>query len=107
MEDLIPWLGNNRKDILQHVAVHFSDGSRASGIMLSFEDIPRITRIRYWQNPDGMELRKCPFFWKSDDGKSWCRIHDVKPRVCREFTPWNWKNLEYYGSCPACMDKAP
>jgi Fe-S-cluster containining protein len=52
-------------------------------------------------------LRRCPFFWRSEDGKSWCSIHELKPRVCREFTPWNWKNLEYYGSCPACRDKAP
>jgi Fe-S-cluster containining protein len=107
VEDLIPWLDKHRQDILQHVSIHFSDGSKVNGTTLSVDDLPRIARIRYWQDSDGRELRRCPFFRRSDDGRSWCGIHDVKPRVCREFTPWKWKNLEYYGSCPACRDKAP
>ncbi|KUG15247.1 hypothetical protein ASZ90_015102 [hydrocarbon metagenome] len=107
VEDIIPWIIQNRQDILQHVSVWFTDGQRVSGSALTRDDLARIARIRYWQDPDGKELRRCPFFWRSDDGRSWCRIHDLKPRVCREFTPWNWKNLEYYGNCPACRDKAP
>jgi len=106
-EDLIPWLTSGRQDILRHVSILLDDGTKLSGTSLSIADLPRIARIRYWQDPEGKELRYCPFFWRSDDGRSWCRIHDVKPRVCREFTPWNWKNLEFYGSCPACRDKAP
>ena len=106
-EDLIPWLTSGRQDILRHVSFLLDDGTKLSGTSLSIADLPRIARIRYWQDPEGKELRYCPFFWRSDDGRSWCRIHDVKPRVCREFTPWNWKNLDYYGSCPACRDKAP
>ena len=106
-EDLVPWLENNRQDILQHVSICFADGTKVSGSSLSIGDLTRISRIWYWQDTDGTDLRSCPFFWRSDDGRSWCRIHNVKPWVCREFTPWNWKNLEYYGSCPACRDKAP
>jgi Fe-S-cluster containining protein len=106
-DDLIPWLENNRQDILQHVTIKMNDGTSISGRSISIDALPRVTRVRYWQDQDGTGLRRCPFFQRSDDGRSWCRIHDAKPQVCREFTPWKWKNLEYYGSCPACRDKAP
>lgn len=106
-EDLIPWLDGDRQDILRHVTVWFSSGERGSGTDLTPERLVHVVRIRYWQAPDGTSLRNCPFFWRSGDGRSWCRIHALKPRVCREFTPWNWMNLEYYGSCPACRDRAP
>jgi Fe-S-cluster containining protein len=107
IEDIIPWIVQDRKDILRHVGIRFSDGRKASGAELSERDLDRISRIYYWQDPDGKPMRKCPFFRRSEDGKAWCGIHTVKPRVCREFTPWNWMNLEYYGSCPACREKAP
>ena len=107
IDDLIPWLVHNRQDILQHVAIRFSNGSRISGRFISPDDLPRIARIIYWQGTDGTYLRECPFFWKSNDGKSWCKIHDIKPQVCREFTPWKWQNHEFYGYCPACRDKSP
>jgi Fe-S-cluster containining protein len=74
---------------------------------VSAGDLPRIVRISYWHGPGGRVLKKCPFFGRSVDGKARCKIHDVKPRVCREFTPWNWANNEFYGNCPACRDKAP
>ncbi len=107
IEDIIPWLREGRDDILRHIAIRFSDGKRVSGNELSAGDLPRIARISYWQDPGGGMLRECPFFGRSADGKARCRIHAVKPRVCREFTPWNWLNNEFYGSCPACRDKAP
>jgi Fe-S-cluster containining protein len=107
VEDLIPWLEENRTDILQHVAIRLTDGRRVSGSSLSAADLPRITRVTYWQDTDGTEVRECPFFRRSPVGKALCTIHEVKPRVCREFTPWTWQNHEFYGSCPACRDKAP
>jgi Fe-S-cluster containining protein len=107
VEDLVPWVTSGRSDILRHVAIRFSDGSRVSGNRLSKSDLPRITSIRYWQDLSGRTLRKCPFFRRSEDGKAWCGIHDVKPLICRTFTPWNWKNNEFYGSCPACREKSP
>jgi len=107
ISDLLPWLESDRKDILQHVSVRLSDGRWISGSTLSRNDLPEVNRIRYWQDPDGRNIRECPFFMRSDDGKARCRIHDVKPRVCREFTPWNWENNEFYGACPACREKTP
>jgi Fe-S-cluster containining protein len=107
VEDLVPWIDNGRKDILRHVAVRLSDGKRCGGDELAATDLSRIVRISYWQDPSGRKLRKCPFFGRSAGGKAMCGIHGVKPRVCREFNPWNWVNNEFYGSCPACRDKAP
>jgi Fe-S-cluster containining protein len=107
IDDLIPWLAGNRHDILRHVSIRLSNGRWVSGSAVSSEDLPRISRIRFWQDPDGRSLRECPFFARSGDGKARCGIHDVKPRVCREFTPWNWQNNEFYGNCPACREKTP
>ncbi|HON82209.1 MAG TPA: YkgJ family cysteine cluster protein [Methanoregulaceae archaeon] len=107
VEDLRPWLEQNRTDILQHVAIRLSDGKRISGNDLAQEDLSRIVRISYWQDATGNMVRKCPFFRRDENKTAWCTIHDVKPRVCREFTPWTWRNTEFYGRCPACREKAP
>lgn len=107
IEDLLPWLENNRTDILQHVAIRLSDGSRVSGTGLTANDLPRIIRIYYWQDTSGRKMRECPFFRRDEEGRALCGIHDLKPRVCREFTPWTWQNHEFYGNCPACREKAP
>ncbi len=107
IEDLIPWIAHNRTDILRHVRIRYSDGRKGSGTGVSVHDLDNISLIYYWQDTRGKTMQKCPFFSRSEDGKAWCGIHAVKPRVCREFTPWNWENLEYYGNCPACREKAP
>lgn len=107
VEDLIPWLEGDRQDILRHVSIRFSDGRWVSGNTISAEDLSRISRISYWQDPAGRRMRECPFFSRSGEGKARCRIHDVKPAVCRSFTPWNWENNEFYGNCPACREKTP
>ena len=40
-EDLVPWLENNRQDILQHVSICFADGTKVSGSALSIDDLPQ------------------------------------------------------------------
>ncbi|MDD1672337.1 MAG: YkgJ family cysteine cluster protein [Methanomicrobiales archaeon] len=107
VEDLIPWLASNRQDILRHVSIRYSDGSWSSGSALSGKDLPRVSQLRYWQDTDGNPLHHCPFLRRSEDGKARCAIHDIKPAVCRGFTPWTWQNHEFYGNCPACREKAP
>lgn len=107
VEDLIPWIDEGRNDILQYVSIRLSDNRRIIGTAISPGDLSRITRISYWHDPDGKRLKECPFFGRSEDGKARCRIHAVKPRVCQEFTPWNWENNEFYGNCPACREKTP
>jgi Fe-S-cluster containining protein len=105
-DDLLPWFAGNRKDILRHVIVWLDDGNRRSGADITEADLPRIAHVRYWQDTIGRELHCCPFLYRSSDGKAWCGIHDCKPAVCREFTPWTWQNHEFYGNCPACLDKS-
>ena len=105
-EDLIPWLSDNRQDILQHVTLYLSDGKRVNGNEISSGDLTHVLRIRYWQDPSGKPLHHCPFLRRSSDRKAWCGIHDCKPTVCREFTPWTWQNHEFYGNCPACREKS-
>ncbi len=107
IEDLIPWLAGDRHDILQHVSIRLTDGRRVSGGAISGNDLSRISQIRYWQDSSGRKMKECPFFTRSVEGKARCRIHDVKPAVCRAFTPWNWQNNDFYGSCPACREKTP
>jgi Fe-S-cluster containining protein len=107
VEDLVPWLEEGRRDILQHVSIRLSDGRWVSGTAITAGDLLRVSQVRYWQDRDGTTIRKCPFFTRSGEGKARCRIHDVKPAVCRAFAPWNWENNEFYGNCPACREKTP
>jgi Fe-S-cluster containining protein len=105
-DDLLPWFDLNRQDILCHVMIWLEGGIRMSGSDITRADIPRVIRVRYWQDSMGSELRSCPFLRRSGDGKALCGIHDCKPAVCREFTPWTWQNHEFYGNCPACREKS-
>jgi Fe-S-cluster containining protein len=105
--DIIPWIEGNRQDILQHVSIQFTDGERLNGKDITLEDLPRVARIRYWVGNHGRALRHCPFFYRADDGKAYCRIHDAKPAVCIRFTPWNEKIRDYALNCPACRETAP
>ncbi|MDD1673874.1 MAG: hypothetical protein LUP99_05650, partial [Methanomicrobiales archaeon] len=88
------------------VSLAFSDGTWISANDISVADLSRIIGIHYWQDLKGKTLRTCPFFQRSADKKAWCAIHDCKPTVCREFTPWNWQNHEFAGNCPTCREKA-
>ena len=104
--DLYPWLAGNHRDILCHVIVWLDGGTRISGSDITTAELPRISRVRFWQNPTGKEIHYCPFLRRSADGRAWCGIHDCKPAVCRGFTPWTWQNHEFYGNCPACREKS-
>jgi Fe-S-cluster containining protein len=106
-KDIIPWIAQGRKDILQHVGIRFNDGTKKNGQDISLEDLPHIAGINYWVSMDGRKIRHCPFFFREEDGKVWCRIHDAKPKVCIRFTPWNEGIRDYALSCPACRENAP
>ncbi|OPX73681.1 MAG: Flagellin N-methylase [Methanoregulaceae archaeon PtaB.Bin152] len=107
-EDLRPWIEQDREEILQHVTVFLENGKKTSGTGIAPGDIPRIKRVRYWQDPSGRPLRHCPFLGRTADGKAFCRIHDVRPAVCREYAPWNCDNGDYqYVRCQACRERTP
>jgi hypothetical protein len=55
----------------------------------------------------GRAMTHCPFFFRADDGKVYCRIHTAKPKVCIGFTPWNEGIRDYALNCPACRNSAP
>ncbi|HOX34377.1 MAG TPA: hypothetical protein P5217_07240 [Methanoregulaceae archaeon] len=107
VEDIVPWILSGRTDILQHVGIRFSDGSFATGARLSLSDVPRVARIDYWVDPGGKKLRHCPFFFRAEDKKAYCRIHGAKPAVCIEFAPWDEGIRDYALACPACRDTTP
>ena len=107
IEVIIPWIRDNREDILQHVSLTFRGGKRRCGKEISFGNVPQITLIRYWIGIDGRALSYCPFFRRADDGKACCMIHDTKPKVCTGFTPWNEGIRDYALNCPACRNSAP
>jgi Fe-S-cluster containining protein len=107
IDDIIPWITHGRRDILQHVGIRFNDTTQKNERELSLDDIPRVTRIDYWVSIEGRKVRHCPFFFRADDGKVWCRIHDAGAKVCIRFTPWDEGICEYALNCPACRENAP
>jgi len=107
IEDLIPWLKERRLDILQHVSVTFLGGKRCRGSDIAVEDLSVPVRIDYWVDTDGKKLTSCPFFYRAEDGKVYCRIHAAKPKICTGFTPWNEGIRDYALNCPACRNSAP
>ena len=106
-EDLVPWIRNDRQDILRHVGIRFAGGRRQTGRNLTLVDLPQVTRIDYWVDPDGRTLTHCPFYYRAADNKVYCRIHDTKPAVCIGFTPWNEGIRDYALNCPACRNNTP
>jgi Fe-S-cluster containining protein len=107
IEDVIPWFINDRKDILRHVSFQFNDGTRVNGTNISSSDFGRIISIDYWIEPNGKYLHNCPFFRRAENGKVYCRIHDMKPAVCQGFAPWAEIWHDYGLNCPACKDISP
>lgn len=108
MEDLVPWIQKVRSDILQHVTVYLDGKRKIRGTAVVPGDLSRITRVRFWQDPSGRPLRSCPFFERTGDGKAFCRIHDIRPAVCREYAPWNCGDGDYQNvRCLACRERTP
>jgi Fe-S-cluster containining protein len=107
IEDLIPWINAGRQDILQHVSLTLFHGKRRNGQGLLFSDLPDIVRIDYWVDTKGRAMTYCPFFFRADNRKVYCRIHTAKPKVCIGFTPWNEGIRDYALNCPACLNSAP
>ncbi|MCX5998077.1 MAG: hypothetical protein NTU41_00375 [Chloroflexi bacterium] len=67
------WRRGCRADILRYLWL--LDGRRANGSL--WID---------WADPDtGHYLSCCPFLERAGWGKCVCRIHETKPRICREF----------------------
>ena len=106
-EDILPWIEQHRRDILQHVGIRFRDGKRCSGVNLTPADIPSIVRIDFWTDTSGNAISYCPFYFRAGDGKVYCRIHLVKPRVCIGFHPWDEPIKDYALNCEACRQVLP
>jgi Fe-S-cluster containining protein len=72
-EDVARWEQTGRSDILEWVGAFKKD---TGGIV-----------YRIWIRPGTRTFAEtCPFLQKNPDNHLWaCRIHDVKPRICREY----------------------
>lgn len=78
-EDVLRWREQKREDILRHAYV--------------FENLG----ADLWVDAKTQErLYSCPFF-ETRNGRSLCRIHNTKPKICREF-PLAWEKFE----CSLC-----
>ncbi|MBP7121384.1 MAG: YkgJ family cysteine cluster protein [Methanolinea sp.] len=108
VDDLIPWIRQDKQDILQHVTVYLDSNRKVRGTDVAAGDLPYILKVWFWQDPSGRRLRYCPFLARREDGRAFCRIHDVRPAVCREYAPWNCSDGEYQNvRCQACREKTP
>ena len=70
---LLYWEQTGRSDVLEWVGAFKKDG--------------RETVYRIWMKPGTRTFAEtCPFLQKIPHENKWiCRIHDVKPRICREY----------------------
>ena len=83
-EDVALWRAAGRSDILKWV--HEIEGEGQKG------------KYRAWVAPGtGKEVDECPFLEKEPERGKWrCRIHDVKPAICRHY-PLNRKHAVMSG----------
>ena len=72
-DDVVYWEQTGRSDVLEWVGAFKKDG--------------RETVYRIWMKPGTRAFAEtCPFLNKIPHENKWiCRIHDVKPRICREY----------------------
>jgi len=85
-DDVAYWKHTDRSDILEWVGAFENDGQE--------------TIYRIWMKPGTRTLAEsCPFLQKKPHENAWvCRIHDVKPRICRDY-PVSRKHAVMTG-CP-------
>ena len=72
-DDVAYWEQAGRSDVLEWVGAYEQDGQE--------------TTYRIWMKPGTRTVAEtCPFLQKISDENKWiCRIHDVKPHICREY----------------------
>jgi Fe-S-cluster containining protein len=72
-EDVASWQESGRADILEWVGV-----TRSNCLVPVY---------RIWVTPGTNQLAEvCPFLKRQSSENRWlCRIHDVKPKICREY----------------------
>jgi Fe-S-cluster containining protein len=90
VEDVERWQALGRTDILEWVGVFKGEGQK--------------TVYQIWIQPGTREVaEKCPFLQKDAATNRWlCRIHDVKPAICRQY-PVSRKHALMTG-CPGFDD---
>jgi len=88
-DDVARWQRTGRTDIMDWVGVFQKDGRNAV--------------YRIWIKPGTREFAEvCPFLQKKPHKNQWfCRIHDVKPRICRQY-PVSKKHAIMTG-CPGFL----
>jgi Fe-S-cluster containining protein len=72
-DDVAFWERKGRSDVLEWVGAYKKDGQE--------------TVYRIWVRPGTRTFAEtCPFLQKKPDENIWiCRIHDVKPHICRDY----------------------
>lgn len=90
-EDVARWRSLGRTDILERVGIFERDG--------------RETAYRIWMIPGTTERAEiCPFLHHVSSENRWvCRIHDVKPAICRQY-PFTRKHALMTG-CPGFQNE--
>jgi Fe-S-cluster containining protein len=71
-------------------------------------DPDTVTTFADMRTPAGYPYKTCPFRRKVKEGKYVCRIHETKPELCKDFTPWvdGWVSQgESYNWCEAVKSK--
>jgi len=93
--DLFTWMINGKTEVLRYFTGLLGDGRLINCASLEPSDLGDIINIEM-RNPDSGEyLTVCPFLRRVDETKYICSIHDIKPEMCCNFTPWIRRQTDF------------
>lgn len=93
--DLYTWMVNGNTDVLRYFFGQMSDGRIINCAALEPSDIGEIIEIGMRDPGSGGYLTVCPFLKRVADSRYVCSIHEIKPEMCCNFTPWERRQTDF------------
>lgn len=104
--DIERWILGGRQDVLQFFFAKKKDGSLVHCTDTEKFTLNDLASIEM-RVPETLErFGICPFLQLNLKERSSCSIHETKPEVCRNYTPWEWGNSNAdLEKCPLVVQK--
>jgi Fe-S-cluster containining protein len=100
--DILRWIENSRSDILQYFIFYKSDGSVLTDLSELESSIDSVIDGEMKNSGTGEFYDKCPFLIEKSD-KYYCSIHETKPKICKDYIPWERDIRINKDKCPVVL----